>query len=145
MAARTSLRRREDDLVVGVQPEDLGGALAVLGLPNVSGVWFPIYLPVFLLTAWILWMLPVPTRAVVRVGLLLLAVALAGEVLAAGWLDALDRYGDRWPYSIEVAVEEGAELGGWILIATGIAAALRPAESPAGVEAPDAPALPTGT
>ena len=119
------------DDVVAIH-EDLGSGLAVVGLPNVSGVWFPLYLPVFVLTAWLLWTLPAPARArmLVRVGLLLLAAAIVGEGTATGFVTALDRYEDRWPYSVEVAIEEGAELGGWILIATGLTAAVLLARAP---------------
>ena len=79
--------------------EDLGSVLAAVGLPNVSGVWFPVYLPVFVLTAWLLWTLPAAARplTLVRVGLLLLAAAILAEGLATGFIAALDRYEDRWP------------------------------------------------
>ena len=64
-----------------------------------------------------------PADGLVRLGLLLLALAVAFEVAGFGTTLLVDR-STTWPDSIEVALEEGAELGGWILIAAGLSASL---------------------
>ena len=134
-----------DDLA-GIH-EDLGSYLARVGLPDIAGIWFPVYLPLFGLTFLLLWQIrPVPGRAAfqLRLGLALLGAALVGEMLAAGALSALDRTAHAWPYTVEVALEEAAELAGWILIASGLAGGLATtATSPAA--APESVATPTPT
>ena len=112
--------------------EDLGTYLAFFGLPDYAGIWFLLYIPLLALTFVLLWQLS-PTAAksgsLVRIGLLLLVFALAAEVLTAG-VPAFDRTAHAWPYTVEVAVEEGAELAAWILIATGLADGLRTLGAP---------------
>jgi hypothetical protein len=107
--------------------EDLGGAFELVGLPNVSGVWFPVYMPLFAFVFLVLWSLRSEFEragAYVRTGLLLLGVALAGEVGAAGFVPGVNRTEHGVLYTLEVGIEEGAELAGWILIAAGLAAAV---------------------
>jgi hypothetical protein len=55
--------------------------------------------------------------------LLLLGLAVAFEVAGLG-TELLADESTTWPDSIEVALEEGAELGGWIFIAAGLSASL---------------------
>jgi hypothetical protein len=117
--------------------EDLGASLTHVGLPDIAGIWFPLYLPMLAATAAVLWSaarsLPVALPCV-RVALLLLAAAIAGEVLAAASLEAIHRGNESLGYELEVALEEAAELAGWTLIATGLSAAvamLRPERAPA--------------
>ena len=117
------------DEVIGIH-ENLGAAFALVGLPDVAGIWFPVYLPVFALTIWLLWTVAadVPAAATTLVlGVALLVAAIGAEVLRAGWVHVLDRSTSGVAYSLEVAVEEGAELAGWILIATGLTVAVRAA------------------
>jgi hypothetical protein len=52
----------------------------------------------------------------------LLGAAIVGEALTAV-VPALERTNATWVYELEVALEEAAELAGWIAAATGLAAA----------------------
>jgi hypothetical protein len=63
-------------------------------------------------------------RRMVRYGVALLVVAVAAELVAAFITAVLDLGRGSWPDVVEVAIEEGAELGAWLLIAFGLAAAL---------------------
>lgn len=58
------------------------------------------------------------SRRLLRLGLALLTVAVAAEILSV--LLASDDTRLTWAYFLEVAFEEGAELAGWILIAFGL-------------------------
>jgi hypothetical protein len=86
-----------------------------------------LYLPmlVFILAA--LWQLggraSEPAALGIRFGLVLLVAAVGVEVLWATWHLTVGKVGD-WPDTIQVAIEEGLELGGWTLIASGLAALL---------------------
>ena len=105
--------------------ENLGSVLAHLGLPDIAGIWFPIYLPLFGFCAAVLWTLRSPEGRVmtmIRFGVLLLGAAIAGEALTAV-VPALERTDATWLYELEVALEEAAELAGWIAIASGLGAA----------------------
>jgi hypothetical protein len=62
-----------------------------------------------------------------RAGLALLVVAIALE-MASPILFALGSDHGELAYELEVALEEGAELAGWILVSTGLAAALLTAD-----------------
>jgi hypothetical protein len=88
-------------------------------------IWPPLYLPLLLYVVLVLGNLalkgPEEARRPLKVGLVCLLAAVPAEMLWALWLVAagdIRTTGD----AIEVAVEEGLELGGWILIATGMAA-----------------------
>jgi hypothetical protein len=61
-----------------------------------------------------------PVRRCVQVGLGLLVVAVVAEAGSAPASDPQDS--GSWAHTFEGAVEEGAELGGWILLAFGLAA-----------------------
>jgi hypothetical protein len=88
--------------------------------------WVLVYVPLLALVAVLLLRMTRdrrPADRLVRLGLLLLAVAVAFEVASLGPTSLADG-GTTWPDSIEVALEEGAELGGWILVAAGLSAIL---------------------
>lgn len=84
-----------------------------------------VYFPVFVLTA--LMLLQAARRAPRRAGIFvllgvsLLVFAVACEVVGTKWAPEGDAQ-PTTPYVIEVALEEGAELLGWILIAGGLLA-----------------------
>lgn len=126
--------------------ENLGSAFARVGLPDIAGIWFPVYLPLLGFCAAVLWTLDwaeAPVAPMIRLGLLLLGAAIAGEALT-GVLPALERTNATWVYEFEVALEEGAELAGWIAVASGLAAtdlaARRATASEHAVESPSASA-----
>lgn len=124
-----------DDMIL--VHETLGGYFGqdVLGFSEDAGgrAFVVLYLPLLAFVFLTLWR-EVPER-VVRVGLLLLVAAIVVEPL---WGIFTTSGGElnSWPDDLEVAFEEGLELGGWILIAAGVAAALVRA-----LEAPDQPAV----
>jgi hypothetical protein len=112
------------DDVAGLH-ERMGDGLDALGLPHSDGIWFPVYLPLFGFVFLTLWGLARRFQFVapaVRAGLLLLGFALAAEASTA-FLPWLDRTEHGVVYTLEVGLEEGAELAGWILIGSGLAAA----------------------
>lgn len=88
-------------------------------------LWPALYLPLLLAVFVVVWRIAgeVASRAgvVVRLGLCFLAAAVAGE-LAGAVLVAIGRGTGTFAYELEVIVEEGLEIGGWILISTGIIA-----------------------
>jgi hypothetical protein len=83
-------------------------------------LWPALYLPLLaalaLALAAVARELPRPARRFVLAGLVLLAAAVALEVLSAGVIRAGHDRGSLL-YELEVVLEEGAELAGWILIA----------------------------
>jgi len=88
-------------------------------------IWPVVYLPMLVAVFGLVWTLasvvPRPVCRRLRLGLLLLAGAVAAELVAAGIVQAgFDHF--SFVYNVEVAVEEGAELAGWMLIATGLLA-----------------------
>ena len=101
----------------------------LLGLPDYAAVrlWLLFYLPLLALLAALLWLLADevwrPAGRAIRVGLLLLAASIPVEI--AGLVTRrLEEDGDEVPDDLRVAVEEGVELGGWIVVAMGLAAAV---------------------
>jgi hypothetical protein len=62
-----------------------------------------------------------PAARAIRVGLVLLVAAVLTEAASTGLL-VEDRSTEDGLYSFEVLVEEGAELAGWVLVATALAA-----------------------
>jgi hypothetical protein len=101
----------------------------LLGMPDYLAVrlWLILYLPLLLLAGVVLWRIaqeaqPPADRAVLLgLGLLVasIPVELAGAVTRKLAEDSTDV-----PETFRIAVEEGLELGGWILIATGLTAIL---------------------
>jgi hypothetical protein len=111
--------------------EQLGLELGERLLDDVRGgfvirTWVLAYLPLLALAAALLLRTSRERNAsggLVPLGLLLLVLAVAFEVvgLVTTWI--ADE-ATTWPDSIQVALEEGAELAGWILVAGGLAAGL---------------------
>ena len=101
-----------------------------LGLSPDAGraIWPVVYLP--LLAAGLLLLLDTARRVfegagrLLRHGVALLVLALAAEFVAAFLGTVLDVQRGAWPDVAEVTIEEGAEIGGWLLISFGLAAAL---------------------
>jgi hypothetical protein len=87
-------------------------------------VWPVVYLPLLAFVFVILFRMARRHSNVIGtallVGLGLLALAVVGEVTSALYVED----DETWGSTIEVAVEEGAELAGWILIAGALAARL---------------------
>jgi len=92
----------------------------------VQVVWPTLYFPLLVALAVLLLQMAQdtpPAQRLVVAGLLALGVAVGLEVAGL----ALDRAGagsESWPRTVEVTLEEGVELAGWILIATGAAVRL---------------------
>lgn len=90
-----------------------------LSMPWDSVVWPTIYLPLVvalaLMLASVVREAPRSAGRLVLLGLGFLVAAFAAEILSAPWSD-----GDNVIHSIEGAVEEAAELAGWITLATGM-------------------------
>ncbi|MFZ0042526.1 MAG: hypothetical protein WAK93_14535 [Solirubrobacteraceae bacterium] len=84
---------------------------------------------VLLLLCWLTWRDPRPARAVVWAGLILMVTSLALHKvgLAADSSTASDY---TWAYQITGIVKHGAELAGWMLLATGIIAGLQRRTAP---------------
>jgi len=87
-------------------------------------VWPSLYFPLLAVVAVCLLRIATDTATAHRLvvaGLALLTSAVVLEVAAL----ALERAGvDSWPSTVEVVMEEGVELAGWVLIATGVAVRL---------------------
>ncbi len=87
-------------------------------------LWPAIYLPLLLWTATALVRLARRQASQVRhllvAGLAALAAAVALEVFSAGLLEVADFARTDWPMVLEMAVEEAAELVGWMLVATAL-------------------------
>ena len=90
--------------------------------------WPVVYLPLLATVALILFQLARtstdPARSLLAVGLALLACAVGLEMggLALDLIPSLTE--TSWLYTMEIALEEGAELAGWILLTTGVAVLL---------------------
>jgi hypothetical protein len=88
-------------------------------------LWPAVFFPLLAGLLWALWRLarespPGPRRSL-ELGALFLVAAVALE-LASPVLFALGYGFGSVPYELEVVAEEGAELAGWILIASGLLA-----------------------
>jgi len=116
-----------DDTVV--VHEHLGEKLAeVLGLPSFyqRTFWVLLYLPILVIGLGLLLELtrrvPASVRNALRVGIAFLAGAVLAELISTLLFAGGTTIGS-WPDTIEVAIEEGLELAGWILISAALAAA----------------------
>jgi hypothetical protein len=78
---------------------------------------------VFGLLCWLTWRDPRASRALVWAGLVLLMTSLLLHEVGAT-ADATPS-GDTWGYEVLAIIKHGAELGGWMLAATGVVAGLR--------------------
>ncbi len=98
-----------------------------LALPSymIRLLWPALYVPILVLAVALLWTfarkIPTSARRLTGFGVLLLASAVVAEALSTILLRAGVTYGDLADVP-KVSVEEGAELGGWILIAAGLTA-----------------------
>lgn len=108
------------------------GSLKVVALLSLDAdfarvLWPVLYCPLLGFVLIALWRIagraPKQAGFVIRAGLALLVAAVGAEALWAGWHLSGGAVGD-WPDTVQVAFEEGLELGGWILIASGLAAML---------------------
>lgn len=97
------------------------------GLPSHFGrmIWPAVFFPVLALAFILLWTLAlqvgVELARFIQSGLVLLGASLVLEVTSAAFFYAGLDHGDL-PYELEVVVEEGAELAGWVLIAAALTA-----------------------
>jgi hypothetical protein len=107
---------------LGVWTED------VLGLPEAIGprIWLVVYLPVLvataLLLAWSALNAPPLSRRFQLAGIGLLIGATLSEGLGV-LTKLLEEHGVETPHRLRAALEEGLELGGWIILAAGLAGA----------------------
>jgi hypothetical protein len=115
------------DDVIGLH-ERLGGkTTGLLGIEGDYGraLWPVLYFPLLCFVFVALWQLAGRTFATaglaIRLGLGLLLAAVGAEVLWSAWHLGGGHVGD-WPDTIQVAIEEGMEFAGWILIASGLTA-----------------------
>jgi hypothetical protein len=106
--------------------EDLGKGLTLFGLPEIGGAWVLLYFPLFAFAVGTLWTIApglAAAETMLRLGVLLLAAAVAADLFAAGVVPALGGERSGWGYELEIALEESAELAGWLLIGSGLIAA----------------------
>ncbi len=77
----------------------------------------------------LLWQLtsddPAPARAIVRGALILLAFSFLVHLVGPKIVTALGYGGNTWPYQVKGILKHSTEMAGWILVATGVAAAAR--------------------
>jgi hypothetical protein len=114
------------DDVVGIH-ENLVEHSEGVGVPDLAGraFWPLVYVPLLAFAVHTLWR--VSTRAqerirnAIRLALALFVVAFVAEAIATLWWSP-DGNARSLLDDVEVAVEEGAELAGWILVATGLGA-----------------------
>jgi hypothetical protein len=109
-----------DTLASAVAP-DLPGRLSDLGAWTMPLVYLPVLAAGFLLIARAAWDAPFPAARPLWLGLGLLAAAMAVRV-GAGVVTLEGEVFPRGVRAVGVAVQQGAELGGWILVAAGLAA-----------------------
>ena len=88
--------------------------------------WPAVFLPLFfaglVLLVYVGRQLPARLERLLQWGVGLLALALAAETVSSALYAFLDVERGSWPDSVEVVIEEGAELGAWMLIATALLA-----------------------
>jgi hypothetical protein len=91
-------------------------------------IWLILFFPLFALTAMLLVRtarcLPTDHGRFVYLGLGLLLLAIAAELVSSVVYELADVERGSWPDTIEVLIEESAELAAWILIATALLAAV---------------------
>jgi hypothetical protein len=116
---------------VAIIHERLGLKLGedVLGLSESVAVrlWLLVYLPLLVLAAVILWQIArdasPPADRAIRMGLGLLVVSIPVEIVGAATRELAEE-GTDLPNDLRIAIEEALELGGWVLIASGLTAIL---------------------
>ena len=98
------------------------------GAEETTRIVFPVvYLPLLVASFLLLWRCAAhacgPASRSIRLGLLMLVAAIGCEVVSFGMVQiGLNR--GTFAYELEVIVEEGLELAGWILISSGLLAGL---------------------
>jgi hypothetical protein len=121
----------------GASGERRGGWIAAAGLiaallavrmsVGYSGLLVPFVAVVFLM----LWHLtadePEPARTIVRLGLYLLVFSFVVHATGPKIVSALGYGGNSWPYQLKGVLKHSTELGGWMIVATGVARAARSA------------------
>ena len=118
-----------DDAVQIHEPVALALGEDVLGLPDYAAVrlWLIVYFPLLILMAALLWSVAREAWAAagrtIHVGLGLLVASIPVELAGAVTRPLADDGTDA-PDDIRVAIEEALELGGWILVAAGMMAAV---------------------
>jgi hypothetical protein len=116
---------------VAIIHERLGHKLGedVFGLTDSVAVrlWLVLYLPLLVLAALILWRIArdagPPADRAIRMGLGLLVVSIPVEIAGAATRELAEE-GTDLPNDLRIAIEEALELGGWLLIASGLTAIL---------------------
>ena len=107
--------------------EKVGDALGY-GETSERLIWLILFMPLFALAAILLfgtaWRLPGQLAALVFFGLVLLLFALATELVSSVLYELVDVERGSWADTIEVVLEESAELAAWILIATALLTAV---------------------
>jgi len=87
-------------------------------------LWIAAYAPLLATAAVILWRTsyraPRMSRLALRLGLVLLGAGIFFEGVVSTTIFAAGGSQGGWPDVVAVTIEEGAELGGWILIAAGL-------------------------
>ena len=102
----------------------------LLGMPDYLAVrlWLILYLPLLLLAGIVLWRIAQeaepPADHAVRFGLGLLVASIPVELAGAVTRRLVEKGHTDVPETFRVVIEEGLELGGWILIASGLTAIL---------------------
>jgi hypothetical protein len=115
------------DDVIALHERVGGKTTGLLGIEGDYGraLWPALYFPLLFFVLVTLWQLAgrivAPAAVAIRVGLALLVAAVGAEMLWSAWHLGGGQIGD-WPDTIQVAIEEGMELAGWILIAAGLTA-----------------------
>lgn len=107
--------------------ENVGDAIGV-GETAERLIWPVLFLPLFALAAFLLLgtarRLPAQLAGLVYLGLGLLVLALATELGSSALYELADVERGSWPDTVEVVLEESAELAAWIVIATALLAAV---------------------
>jgi hypothetical protein len=100
---------------------------SLLGLHEHVPHWKLVYAPLFGAIAACYWLLSAPLapapRRLVRGALALLVLSAAIHVLGPPALAALGWGPSAWEYQVKIALKEATEIAGWILLASGVAAA----------------------
>jgi hypothetical protein len=85
----------------------------------------PFVVAVFVLLWWLTADEPEPARTIVRLGLCLLVFSFVVHATGPRIVAALGYGGNSWPYQVKGVLKHCTELGGWMIVATGIARAAR--------------------
>jgi hypothetical protein len=120
--ARRTERHRRPWIVLGAIT---AGLVVVRALATYNGKAVPLPVAcVFSLLCWLTWRDPLAARTVVWAGLLLMGASLLlHEVGLAA--DASTARESTWAYQMTGIVKHGAELAGWLLVATGLVAGIQ--------------------